>query len=129
MGLVAARLSRESGITGAGGRPGHDRRGGHAMPVDIDDVPADQPEDLNLDAFDRPWPPAAQGPRGHGPLEDVRWQRQVRPRWQRIAFTSMLAVLLALLLDPSRVLFAGPGLAIAAVLWPVLGWPGRIVTW
>ena len=40
-----------------------------------------------------------------------------------------VAVLFALLFDPSRVLFAGLGLAIAAILWPVLGWPGRIVSW
>src|SRR5918994_4845958 len=44
-------------------------------------------------------------------------------------FVSVLAVLFALLFDPSRVLFAGLGLAIAAILWPVLGWPGRIITW
>src|SRR5215211_4690715 len=99
------------------------------MPVRTDGVPADQPEDLDLDELDQPWPPAAQGPRRRGPLEDVRWQRQSRPRWQRVAFTSMLVLLLALLFDPSRVLFAGLGLAIAPVLWPVLGWPGRIVTW
>jgi S-DNA-T family DNA segregation ATPase FtsK/SpoIIIE len=99
------------------------------MPVRTDDVPADQPEDLDLEELDQPWPPAAQRLRRRGPLEDVRWQRQSRPRWQRIAFTSMLVLLLGLLFDPSRVLFAGLGLAIAAVLWPVLGWPGRIITW
>ena len=38
-------------------------------------------------------------------------------------------MLFALLFDPSRVLFAGLGLAIAAILWPVLGRPGRIITW
>jgi hypothetical protein len=54
-------------------------------------------------------------PSGRGPLQGRRWQRQRRPRWQRIALVSVLALLFA----PSRVLFAGLGLAIAGILWPV----------
>jgi DNA segregation ATPase FtsK/SpoIIIE, S-DNA-T family len=100
------------------------------MPVEADYFPGDRPGDLDTDQdTGLRWPPSARPSAGCGPLEDVRWQRQVRPRWQRIAFVSVLAVLFALLFDPSRVLFAGLPLAIAAVLWPVLGWPGRIVTW
>jgi S-DNA-T family DNA segregation ATPase FtsK/SpoIIIE len=94
------------------------------MPAQTDYVPTDLHTDQDTG---QPWPTARAG--GRGPLQDVRWQRQARPRWQRIAFVSVLALLFALLFDPSRVLFAGLGLAIAAVLWPVLGWPGRIVTW
>jgi DNA segregation ATPase FtsK/SpoIIIE, S-DNA-T family len=100
------------------------------MPAQTDYFPADRPGDLHADQdTGPPWPPAAMAAGGRGPLQDVRWQRQARPRWQRIAFISVLALLFALLFDPSRVLFAGLGLAIAAVLWPVLGWPGRCVTW
>jgi S-DNA-T family DNA segregation ATPase FtsK/SpoIIIE len=100
------------------------------MPVETDYFPADRPGDLHADQDTSPrWPPVAMAAGGRGPLQDVRWQRRARPRWQRIAFVSVLALLFALLFDPSRVLFAGLGLAIAAVLWPVLGWPGRIVTW
>jgi DNA segregation ATPase FtsK/SpoIIIE, S-DNA-T family len=99
------------------------------MPAETDYFPADRPGELDADQdTGQPWPPAVPAA-GRGPLQDVRWQRQARPRWQRIAFVSVLALLFALLFDPSRVLFAGLGLAIAAVLWPVLGWPGRIVTW
>jgi DNA segregation ATPase FtsK/SpoIIIE, S-DNA-T family len=96
------------------------------MPTDTDGFPADHAHGLDTDPL---WPPTGPPSTGRGPLQDLRWQRQMRPRWQRIAFVSVLAVLFALLFDPSRVLFAGLGLAIAAVLWPVLGWPGRIITW
>ena len=96
------------------------------MPTNTNWLPADHPDGLATDPL---WPPAAPPPGRRGPLQDLRWQRQTRPRWQRIAFVSVLAVLFALLFDPSRVLFAGLGLAIAAILWPVLGWPGRIITW
>jgi DNA segregation ATPase FtsK/SpoIIIE, S-DNA-T family len=97
-----------------------------SMPPDTDWFPTDHPHGLDTDPA---WPPADPASIGRGPLQDLRWQRQTRPRWQRIGFVSVLAVLFALLFDPSRVLFAGLGLAIAAILWPVLGWPGRIVTW
>ena len=96
------------------------------MPTDTDWFPAYHPDGLDTDPL---WPPADPPPGRRGPLQDLRWQRQMRPRWQRIAFVSVLAVLFALLFDPSRVLFAGLALAIAAILWPVLGWPGRIITW
>jgi S-DNA-T family DNA segregation ATPase FtsK/SpoIIIE len=96
------------------------------MPTDTDWVPADHPDGRDTDPL---WPLTDPPPGRRGPLQDLRWQRRMRPRWQRIAFVSGLAVLFALLFDPSRVLFAGLGLAIAAVLWPVLGWPGRIITW
>jgi hypothetical protein len=96
------------------------------MPTDTDWFPADHPDGLDTDPL---WPSADPPSAGRGPLQDLRWQRQTRPRWQRIAFVSVLAVLFALLFDPSRVLFAGLALAIAAILWPVLGWPGRIVSW
>jgi S-DNA-T family DNA segregation ATPase FtsK/SpoIIIE len=92
------------------------------MPTDTDRFP----DGLDTDPM---WPPTGLPSTGRGPLQDLRWQRQMRPRWQRISFVSVLAVLFALLFDPSRVLFAGLGLAIAAILWPVLGWPGRIVSW
>jgi hypothetical protein len=92
------------------------------MPTDTDRFP----DGLDTDPV---WPPTGLPSTGRGPLQDLRWQRQMRPRWQRISFVSVLAVLFALLFDPSRVLFAGLGLAIAAILWPVLGWPGRIVSW
>jgi S-DNA-T family DNA segregation ATPase FtsK/SpoIIIE len=59
-------------------------------------------------------------------LTDVRHQRTSRPRWQRIAFVAVLAVLLAGILGPGEVLLAAFGLVAAAVLWPVLGWPGRV---
>ena len=96
------------------------------MPTDTDWVPAAHPDGLDTD---RLWPPAGPASAGRGLLQDLRWQRRLRPRWQRIGFVSVLAVLFALLFDPSRVLFAGLGLAMAAILWPVFGWPGRIVTW
>jgi DNA segregation ATPase FtsK/SpoIIIE, S-DNA-T family len=96
------------------------------MPSDTHWLPADLPDSLDTDPA---WPPAGPASAGRGPLQDLRWQRRMRPRWQRITFVSVLAVLFALLFDPSRVLFAGLGLAIAAILWPVLGWPGRIVSW
>jgi DNA segregation ATPase FtsK/SpoIIIE, S-DNA-T family len=59
-------------------------------------------------------------------LTDVRHQRTSRPRWQRIVFVAVLAVLLAGILGPGEVLLAAFGLVAAAVLWPVLGWPGRV---
>ena len=96
------------------------------MTWDTDWFPADHTDGLDTDPA---WPPTGPPPAGRGPLQDLRWQRRMRPRWQRIGFVSVLAVLFALLFDPSRVLFAGLGLVIAAVLWPVLGWPGRIITW
>jgi DNA segregation ATPase FtsK/SpoIIIE, S-DNA-T family len=96
------------------------------MPTDTDWFPADHPDGLDTDPA---WPPAGPASSGRGPLQDLRWQRRLRPRWQRIAFVSVLAVLFGLLFDPSRVLFAGLALAIAAILWPVQGWPGRIITW
>jgi S-DNA-T family DNA segregation ATPase FtsK/SpoIIIE len=96
------------------------------MPADTDWFPAGRPDDLDADPV---WPPAGPASAGRGPLRDLRWQRQTRPRWQRIGFVSVIGLLFALLFDPSRVLFAGLALAIAAVLWPVLAWPGRIVTW
>ena len=96
------------------------------MPTDTDWLPTGRAQGFDTDPL---WPPADPPPAGRGPLQDLRWQRRMRPRWQRIGFVSLLAVLFALLFDPSRVLFAGLGLAMAAILWPVLGWPGRIVTW
>jgi DNA segregation ATPase FtsK/SpoIIIE, S-DNA-T family len=96
------------------------------MPTDTDWFPADHPDRRDTDPL---WPPADPPSARRGPLQDLRWQRRMRPRWQRIAFVSVLAGLFALLFDPSRVLFAGLALAIAAILWPVLGWPGRIVSW
>jgi S-DNA-T family DNA segregation ATPase FtsK/SpoIIIE len=96
------------------------------MPADTDWLPAGHPDGLDTNPV---WLPAGPLSAGRGPLRDLRWQRRMRPRWQRIAFVSMLGLLFGLLFDPSRVLFAGLGLAIAAVLWPVLGWPGRIITW
>src|SRR4029450_4043801 len=96
------------------------------MPTDSDGFPADHAAGLDTDPA---WPPTDPPSAGRGPLQDLRWQRRMRPRWQRIAFVNVLAVLFALWFDPSRVLFAGLGLAIAAIVWPVLGWPGRIVSW
>jgi S-DNA-T family DNA segregation ATPase FtsK/SpoIIIE len=96
------------------------------MPSDAHWLPADLPDSLDTDPL---WPPAGPASTGRGPLQDLRWQRRMRPRWQRIAFVSVLAVLFGLLFGASPVLFAGLGLAIAAILWPVLGWPGRIVSW
>jgi energy-coupling factor transporter ATP-binding protein EcfA2 len=96
------------------------------MPIDTDRLPAGHPDGRDTDPA---WPSVDPPAGGRGPVQDLRWQRRMRPRWQRIGFVSVLAVLFALLFDPSRVLFAGLGLAIAAILWPVLGWPGRIVTW
>jgi hypothetical protein len=96
------------------------------MPTDTDWLPAGHPDGRDTDPA---WPPTGPPPVGRGPLQDLRWQRRMRPRWQRIAFVSVLVVLFALLFDPSRVLFAGLGLAIATILWPVLGWPGCIITW
>jgi S-DNA-T family DNA segregation ATPase FtsK/SpoIIIE len=93
-----------------------------SMPTDTDWFPVGRDTDPV-------WPPAGPASIGRGPLQDLRWQRRMRPRWQRISFVSVLAVLFALLFDPSRVLFAGLALAIAAILWPVLGWPGRMITW
>jgi S-DNA-T family DNA segregation ATPase FtsK/SpoIIIE len=95
------------------------------MPTDTDWFPAGHPDDLAAEMWPRAGPVSA----GRGPLRDLRWQRQTRPRWQRIGFVSVLGLLFGLLFDPSRVLFAGLALAITAILWPVLGWPGRIVTW
>ena len=83
------------------------------MPTDTDWFPADHPDGLDTDPL---WPPTGPPAPGRGPLQDLRWQRRLRPRWQRIAFVSVLAVLFGLLFDPSRVLFAGLGLAIAAIL-------------
>ena len=96
------------------------------MPTNTDWLPTGPGQGFDTDPL---WPPADPPPGRRGPLQDLRWQRRMRPRWQRIGFISVLAVLFALLFDPSRVLFAGLGLAIAAILWPVLGWPGRIVSW
>jgi S-DNA-T family DNA segregation ATPase FtsK/SpoIIIE len=96
------------------------------MPTDTDWFPADHPDGLDTDPL---WPPTGPPSAGRGPLQDLRWQRRMRPRWQRIGFVGVLALLFVLLFDPSRVLFAGLGLSIAAILWPVLGWPGRIVSW
>jgi S-DNA-T family DNA segregation ATPase FtsK/SpoIIIE len=119
-------VSHGSGITAAATAVTWDRRGEQPMPTDTDWFPADHTGGLDPDPA---WPPAGPPSAGRGPLQDLRWQRQMRPRWQRISFVSVLALLFALLFDPSRVLFAGLGLAIAAILWPVLGWPGRIVSW
>ena len=86
------------------------------MPTDTDWVPADHPDGRDTDPL---WLLTDPPPGRRGPLQDLRWQRRMRPRWQRIAFVSGLAVLFALLFDPSRVLFAGLGLAFP---WPA--WPG-----
>src|SRR6266496_3890997 len=60
-------------------------------------------------------------------LTDVRRYRIGRPRWQRIAFVAVLGVLLAGILGPGEVLMAALGLVPAVLLWPVVGWGGRLL--
>ena len=65
------------------------------MPTDTDRFPADHPAGRDTDPL---WPsagpPSTAG--GRAPLQDLRWQRRMRPRWQRIGFVGVLAVLFAL---------------------------------
>jgi hypothetical protein len=60
-------------------------------------------------------------------LTDVRRYRIGRPRWQRIAFIAVLGLLLAGILGPGEVLLAALGLVPAVLLWPVVGWGGRLL--
>jgi S-DNA-T family DNA segregation ATPase FtsK/SpoIIIE len=60
-------------------------------------------------------------------LTDVRRYRIGRPRWQRIAFVAVLGALLAGILGPGEVLVAALGLVPAVLLWPVVGWAGRLL--
>ena len=62
------------------------------MPTDTDWFPADHSDGLDTGPL---WPPADPPSARRGPLQDLRWQRRMRPRWQRIGFVSILAVLLA----------------------------------
>jgi hypothetical protein len=60
-------------------------------------------------------------------LTDVRRYRIGRPRWQRIVFVAVLGTLLAGILGPGEVLLAALGLVPAVLLWPVVGWPARLL--
>jgi S-DNA-T family DNA segregation ATPase FtsK/SpoIIIE len=60
-------------------------------------------------------------------LTDVRRYRIGRPRWQRLVFVTVLGALLAGILGPGEVLVATLGLVPAVLLWPAVGWPGRLL--